>query len=234
MRSRRISLLLVGLAWLFGFALFSKYVDREVIGRLDFDTTVKIQDLVSRFPNRFSQYTIWENIGFLATPLVSMIMIVILTAAAFLNQRKWLSRLATMVIPVGFALLVLAEIYGKSVVHHPAPPFFMIKNPAVEFPRYYINEQYSYPSGHAARSMYIGIITVFLSGQYFTAMKGKNNASKSLRKHKNQFVWVILFSTLYIFLTAFSRIYLGTHWLSDIIGGWLVAAGSGVLVMGML
>lgn len=69
---------------------------------------------------------------------------------------------------------------------------------------------FSFPSGHATSTMvFFGMLT------YFAWQQGKSTKAKALS------------STLYIAIEAlvgFSRVYLNVHWLSDILGGYLLGA----------
>ena len=68
---------------------------------------------------------------------------------------------------------------------------------------------FSYPSGHAMVSMaYFGFIA------YLLYKKSPNKLIKSI---------LIISLFIIIFLIGFSRIYLGVHYLSDIIGGFLLS-----------
>ena len=121
--------------------------------------------------------------------------------------------MAALVIPLAFGLMTLAEIYGKSVVHHPAPPYFLLKNPSSVFPKYYVWENFSYPSGHAARAMFLATVLYILT-------------------KKRARVGIAL--AIYVSLISLSRVYLGHHWLSDVIGGTLLGSGSGLLTIPLL
>lgn len=67
---------------------------------------------------------------------------------------------------------------------------------------------FSFPSGHASTSMAIGLLVLW-----------------SVHRHTTRRITRLLASvgvTLYVSFIAFSRLYLGVHYPSDIIGGWLL------------
>jgi len=206
--------LIAGILCLFLFTGFSKEVKHGTFGAIDFATTVKIQD---RMPRRFDE--LWEDAAFFVTPMPSVVLVGVLTIVGFVVADSTKRRLAVFMIPLLFGFMILAEVYGKSVVHHPAPPFFMIKNPTTVFPRYYINEQFSYPSGHTARAVFLGGIVFGI-------------ASMVLGRRKTMLVMVG--SIAYCLIVAIGRIYVGHHWLTDIIGGVLLGGGFFLVSLGGL
>jgi len=201
-----LAIVLLGL-----FTLFSRQVKRGSFTSIDFDTTVRVQGAVAKLDiARFEGFL--EDIGVFASPTVSIAGTGVLTLWAAKKRR-----LAALLIPVAFVLMTIAEIYGKSVVHHPAPPFFLLKNPTTIFPTYHVWEEFSYPSGHAARATFLAIVFWFL------AMKQFNNITISRK------LWIGLALGVYVGIISLSRIYLGHHWLTDIIGGLVLGSGFALL-----
>jgi membrane-associated phospholipid phosphatase len=207
----RIIIIVCGLFFLLLFAGYSKLVKQKRFTNIDFAATVKIQD---RMPHRFDE--VWEDIAFFVSPMPSIVLVGLLTIVALVDWKNKKVRLRALVIPLLFGALVLGEIYGKNVVHHPAPPFFMIKNPTTIFPKYYINEQFSYPSGHTARAVFLGFVFLSLVASHLSLAK------RSFGK------WIAIggIMFLYVVAVAIGRIYLGHHWLSDILGGTLLGTAT--------
>lgn len=220
---KRIKVLILGLLLLFSFALFSRFIKNGGMKSADFAMTIKVQERIDNSSRlRLARLTgeIMEGATFLASPMVSIIAIILITFITFIKRKQW--RMAALLIPLAFGLMTLAEIYGKSIVHHPAPPFFLLKNPISVFPKYYVWEDYSYPSGHAARAIFLAISSFSLLISHFS--------------HKKKRTRLVIGVTLvgYVVLVSISRIYLGQHWLSDVIGGVLLGSGSGLLTSVLL
>lgn len=69
---------------------------------------------------------------------------------------------------------------------------------------------YSFPSGHALGSLFFyGVLA------YFTYTLAKNNVAR---------FWTIALGSGLISLIGISRLYLGVHWLSDVVAGWIMGA----------
>lgn len=218
-------LFIISLIFLIAFTLFSWGIKHGALRSADFAFTVKVQDTIDGSARlRIAAFVgeVMEGSTFFASPEFSVVIVLLLTGWAAYDWKKKKFRWQAIFIPLAFTLLIGAELYGKSVVHHPAPPFFMIKNPTTIFPKYYINEQFSYPSGHAARAVFMGLVTTLvfmIHPQWFIR-----------RRHK--IIWTLGIG-MYIGLVALSRIYLGHHWLSDIIGGVFLGSGFGFAVFSL-
>lgn len=214
--------LFVGLAaaLLVLFALLSKFEDRSIMRNLDFAVTVKVQDKIDRSAHlRLATFVdnVMEGATFLGSPEFTSVAVLLLTGYALYDRKNRRFRWKALIIPLGFMIIVLVELYGKAAVHHPAPPFFMVKNPTTVFPKFYVNEEFSYPSGHAARAVFVAVSLWWVLQ---TAVKKK--------------LWLGIALGGYVFLVALSKIYLGHHWLSDVIGGWLLGSGAGILTAGVI
>ena len=186
------------------FTYFSFTVAKERFQKIDFDTTVKLQDHISRrFDTEFSYFSLLGSVE------VTVIFCLILALLALL-RRRWLAILGwLMIIPAS-----MVEVFGKLVIFHPGPPVFFHRSILpTGLPSFYVHTNFSYPSGHMTRTVFI--ITVFV---LFLLFSPKNHPSKFI---------ILVFLVLLAFMMGLTRIYLGEHWLSDVIGGSLLGAAAG-------
>ncbi|MCL5784872.1 MAG: phosphatase PAP2 family protein [Patescibacteria group bacterium] len=188
------------------FTYFSYTVAKERWQKIDFDTTVKLQDHISRrFDGIFSYFSL------LGSAEVTVGFCMILATLALIRGR-WLAILGwLMIVPAS-----MGEVFGKLVVFHPGPPLFFHRSVLpTNLPTFYIHTNFSYPSGHMTRTIFI--ITVFVVILVFSS-------KKSLFR-----LTVLSSLVLLAFLMGLTRVYLGEHWLSDVLGGGLLGAAVGFL-----
>lgn len=206
---KKLKFIISGILLLVVFALFSKYVKAGHLRNTDFATTIRIQNHI---PSRFDEFM--ADGAIFADPIVSTGLVLLVTGVAFI-RIKGKRKLLVAVIPLSFAALTILEVYGKNFVPHPGPPFFLIKHPTTIFPEFTVIQPFSYPSGHMARITFLGVITLFLTMKQFSNLA-------ILRKR----LWILVAVIIYMAFIGISRIYLGHHWFSDILGGALLGASA--------
>lgn len=200
MIKHRTSLTLLALCLFSSFVFFSYLVAKETFVQFDFDTTVKIQD---RLPLRaIGPFSFISLIG--SAEIAAIICMIII---GFLVLKKhYLAALSIFLLPIGLIL----EIFGKLFVYHPGPPYFMHRtNIPFSFPSFYVHTDYSYPSGHTLRLTFITLVILFI------LIRNKN--------HFNTLFWSCL-AFSFILIVGISRVYLGEHWTTDVMGGFLLGS----------
>ncbi|NQI33722.1 phosphatase PAP2 family protein [Streptococcus suis] len=158
-----------------------------------FDTV--IQTLVrGNLPSTASQF--WTSITVLGNTVI-ILTISLLLAAFFYFYKKW--KMEASLILASFAVMGVASTALKYVYQRPRPSIEWLIDTI----------GYSYPSWHTASTMMIAGAVVIIIQQ-----RMKKGALKLLL----QAGMLILAA-----LVAISRIYIGVHFPTDIIGGWLLA-----------
>src|SRR3989344_9078000 len=108
-------LLIVGGLLLLGFALFSKEIKQGAMRNMDFAASVKIQEKIdnsSRLRTARLIGEVMEGSTFFASPEVSAVAIILFMLTAAAGEKNKIQKLRVLAIPLFFALLVLAEMYG--------------------------------------------------------------------------------------------------------------------------
>ena len=134
-------------------------------------------------------------VTFLGSSPVVAIIAIILTAFFFV-RRKFAYIFPFMITFFGteFSVYILKEIIHR--VRPPADMAFIVEN------------SFSFPSGHATIAVALYGFIIYILFREFGS-----------RLHR---FFILLFGVLLIFLVGLSRLYLGVHFFSDVVGGYLL------------
>lgn len=136
------------------------------------------------------------NIMSIITNISSAYSLIVLTILLFVALKD---KKNGLIITLNLILSFLTGQLLKIILRRPRPVDINIVNTI----------GYSYPSGHSMVSMaYFGLFIYLISKKV---------------KNKTHRIFLITINSILIFLIGFSRIYLGVHYFSDVIGGFILA-----------
>lgn len=207
----RLSLFLLSFVSFLAFVLVSYSVAKEWWRQIDFDITVKLQDRISTNHDVFFSY-----FSLLGSAEVTVV-IAFAAALFYLLRFKILAAIGwLMIIPAS-----LVEVVGKLFLFHPGTPVIFHRSVVeTELPSFYIHTNFSYPSGHMTRITFI--ITVFL---ILTLFSSNTVLLKAIK------IFILLW---FLSLMGLTRVLLGEHWLSDVVGGTILGFSAGFFAAGLI
>jgi membrane-associated phospholipid phosphatase len=136
----------------------------------------------------------------------ALIVLAVLTAAvAGRRDRSWRPVVLVAVTAIGSTLITIA---GKIAVHRPRPSLAA----AV-----YDQGGYSFPSGHSLNSAAIYGAAAVLVWQLAAGLRTR--------------IWTAAMAILLVLLVGLSRMYLGVHWLTDVLAAYALGLGWLALVV---
>jgi undecaprenyl-diphosphatase len=209
---KKMFFILLSVFFLICFFLFSVLVKKHFLTQFDFNMSVYVQDdtpvKLDKVFQFFSSLASVEGMG------VLLIIILII-------RRQLVRGIAILSI---FLASHIVELFGKVFINHPPPPFMFYKHldaSSFNFNKYYVQTGNSYPSGHSFRTVFVAIIFIY------TVLQTKKLTPLM------KFI-LILGALALICIVGISRVSLGEHWTSDVIGGGLFGLASGIFSLILL
>lgn len=182
------------------FLTLTFLVAKQVVRPLDLATTIWIQQFATKeLDIGLSIFTLLGSIEFSCFALL-------LVCWYFYRHYRWSGAFLYLFF---FAALSLVELIWKHIVSYTGPAHEFDRNP-FHWGFIFVKTPYSFPSGLTFRS-------IFLLGIWHQWLN-----RFGVHRPKSAWTQKALIACL-AFGVGFSRIYLGDHWLSDVIGGILLA-----------
>lgn len=116
---------------------------------------------------------------------------------------RWLSRTPLVLALVAAAGSLAMTTVGKRLIGRSRPPRELAVPPFENSP--------SFPSGHTLNATVIIGILVYLWLLHLTTARART--------------WAIVVGACFVLAMGLSRVYLGHHWFTDVVAGWLIGLG---------
>ncbi len=163
---------------------------------------IEIVKWIQRFSGNELVDKLFVYISFLGE---AYLFIVVTVMIYWLFEKKWAYKFITAFLASTVVVSVMKVLIKRPRPYQASTDIKSIGTPAHEA---YGTQSYAFPSGHsnAAASISVGV----------------------MKQTKNWFVWILMI--LNIILVPFSRLYLGQHYLSDVLAGLLIGIISVLLI----
>lgn len=190
-------LLAVGAALVVGFSwaggeVYESVVEHDALAALD--RPVLDYAITLRTPSADAAVTLFTEVGgTVITPIIAVVAMIVLAVWT----RHWLP---LVLIPAALIGALLVTLFGKQITGRARPPLDLAVPPYEQSP--------SFPSGHTLNATVLAGIVVYLI---------------CLQMHH---AWVrtiaIGIGGLYVLAIGLSRVFLGHHWLTDVVAAWFL------------
>ncbi|GAA1892165.1 phosphatase PAP2 family protein [Lapillicoccus jejuensis] len=134
--------------------------------------------------------------GTVGMPVIALVAVAVMTW----RWRAWTPLVLTAVAAAGSVAMTVA---GKDLVGRARPPLTLAVPPYETSP--------SFPSGHSLNAVVIVGVLVYLVLPHL--------------HHKRTRTLLVVAGTVFAAAIGLSRVFLGHHWLTDVVAGWLLGLG---------